>query len=753
MIKYCISRLSVALPPAASRPILAWSSFLFAVVIMIPAAPLSAATSTYYWRGGGSSDDLTAANNFTSSATNTTSSPPSSGSNIWSFGNGTLLGTQRTTANNTTTDFSVNQIVFGSVTDSYNVGAPVLFTISGSRIALNKSGGTDPSITQNSARNQLISAPLLFADPFSLNGNGTGVVTLSGAITTGGLSLTKTGTSTYIRSGTTTGTLPVNLNGGVLSVGSIGALGTVGTITFGGGSLGYESGITTDYSARFATANGQNRSVIVGPANSVTFATALTGSTGTLTKLGAGTLILGGTNTYGGGTTVSAGTLQGTATTLQGGIANNAAVIFAQTVDGTYAGTMSGTGSLTKNGAGKLTLGGANTYGGGTTVSAGTLQGTAITLQGGIVNNAAVIFAQTVDGTYAGSMSGTGSLTKNGAGLLTLSGNNTYSGATNVNVGTLTFNSANALSANTTLNVATGASVNLFSGSNVTLGTLTGTGSVNIGSGSLTTSSNANSTYSGTLSGTGSYKKGGWGTLIFDTHHNYTGITQVQNGKLIVSSSGGLSGSTDVQNGASLQVDGNAGGNVTVESGATLSGSGTITGQVAVYGKISPGNSPGVLASGSSTWFGGAGYDWQIYNASGIAGVGYDLASITGTLDLSNLSVSNRFTINVRSLSGIGPDVIGDAINFDNTVSYSWTIVDTTGGIIGFDQSTFDVVTDTGDGAGFSNDFDGVFSLGVSGNKLMLNYVTAVPEPASVALAAGLGALALVILHRRKSKA
>ena len=92
-----------------------------------------------------------------------------------------------------------------------------------------------------------------------------------------------------------------------------------------------------------------------------------------LTKAGVGALTLGGANTYSGGTTVSAGSLIGTTTSLQGSITNSAAVTFDQATDGTYAGIMSGSGSLTKLGAGNVTLSGANTYSGGTTVSAGTL--------------------------------------------------------------------------------------------------------------------------------------------------------------------------------------------------------------------------------------------------------------------------------------------------------------------------------------------------------------------------------------------
>ena len=88
----------------------------------------------------------------------------------------------------------------------------------------------------------------------------------------------------------------------------------------------------------------------------------------------------------------------GNSTNLQGNIVNNAAVVFNQTVGGTYAGAMSGTGSLTKSGAGTLTLTGMNNYVGGTTVTAGTLQGDATSLQGNIVNNAAVVFDQAAAG-------------------------------------------------------------------------------------------------------------------------------------------------------------------------------------------------------------------------------------------------------------------------------------------------------------------------------------------------------------------
>jgi len=158
---------------------------------------------------------------------------------------------------------------------------------------------------------------------------------------------------------------------------------------------------------------------------------------GSLVKVGTGTLTLLGVNSYIGGTTVLAGTLAGNSTGLQGNILNEASVVFNQTVDGTYAGVMSGTGTLTSTGPATLTLTGANTYSGGTLVSAGALQGNTTSLQGNIVNNASLIFDQEVDGVNTATISGSGSLTKIGAGTLTLEGPQAYTGSTFVNAGTL----------------------------------------------------------------------------------------------------------------------------------------------------------------------------------------------------------------------------------------------------------------------------------------------------------------------------
>ncbi|MBL8024197.1 MAG: autotransporter domain-containing protein [Elusimicrobia bacterium] len=105
------------------------------------------------------------------------------------------------------------------------------------------------------------------------------------------------------------------------------------------------------------------------------FAGAITGVGGTLTKTGGETFTLTGTNTYSGGTTVSSGTLRGNTLGLQGNILlnNNAAVVFDQSFGGVYAGNLSGSGTLEKRGSGTVTLTGTNSFTGGTSLTEGGL--------------------------------------------------------------------------------------------------------------------------------------------------------------------------------------------------------------------------------------------------------------------------------------------------------------------------------------------------------------------------------------------
>ena len=195
-----------------------------------------------------------------------------------------------------------------------------------------------------------------------------------------------------------------------------------------------------------------------------------------LAKIGAGTLLLNAANTYTGTTNLNAGTLQigngGTTGSLApaSAIVNNSVLVFNRSdtlTQGTdFASVISGSGTLTKNGSGTLILGGDNTYTGHTTISAGTLQigngGTTgrLAVTSAITNNAALVFNRSngvVQGSgFAGTISGTGSLSNIGIGTLTLNEANTYAGPTTISAGAIKVLHANALGTAATGTVVNG---------------------------------------------------------------------------------------------------------------------------------------------------------------------------------------------------------------------------------------------------------------------------------------------------------
>lgn len=351
-----------------------------------------------------------------------------------------------------------------------------------------------------------------------------------------------------------------SFGGGISGSGSVTKLGA-GTVTLTGANA-YTGGTTVAAGALQGTttslqgAISDNASLIFNQSTDGVFAGDISGS-GSLAKTGAGKVILSGTNTYGGGTTISGGALQGSTSSLQGVITDNAALIFDQAAAGTFSGVISGSGSVTKQGAGTVTLTGANAYTGGTTVAAGALAGTTTSLQGDIVDNASLVFDQAMAGTYAGRLSGTGSVTKSGAGVLTLAGVSTYSGGTTIAEGTLRGNTSNLQGA-----IADGAA--------------------------LVFDQAADGIFSGTLSAGGSLMKTGAGTLVINTTNTFTGTTTVSQGALVVGD--------DNHPTASLA------GPMTVSSGAVLAGVGSV-GSLDAFGAVKPGNSPGTLTATGNAVF------------------------------------------------------------------------------------------------------------------------------------------------------
>lgn len=383
------------------------------------------------------------------------------------------------------------------------------------------------------------------------------------------------------------------------------------------------AGNLTGSTASFGNGNiFNNASLTFDQASDATYAGTISGG-GSLTKSGAGALVLTQNHAYTGGTTITSGTLQvgngGTSGSLTGNVLNNAVLRFNRADDVAYARVVSGTGALVKDGAGNLTLG-SNTYAGGTTINSGTLTGTASSFGlGAIVNNARLVFQQSQDATLSNLISGSGNLTKAGTGTLVMTANQTYTGGTTLSAGTLQignggnsgslagdvlnngvlrFNRADDLN-HTGVVAGTGGLVkdgagNLTLGSNsyaggtlINSGTVTGTAS-SFGTGdivndaALVVDQDQEGVLSNSLSGVGSLTKRGLSKLIINGSASAAGGTTVDAGQLIV--------------GASAGSDAYLASNVIVNE-ATLGGHGRILGDVtlAANSMLAPGNSIGTL--------------------------------------------------------------------------------------------------------------------------------------------------------------
>ena len=126
---------------------------------------------------------------------------------------------------------------------------------------------------------------------------------------------------------------------------------------------------------------------------------------------------------------------------IVGNVADNGALAFDRSDVATFAGVVSGTGSLSQIGSGTTILTAENSYAGGTTITAGTLQlgngGTTGRIVGGVVDNGTLAFDRSDTMPFAGVISGSGAVTQIGSGTTILTADNPYTGGTNVSSGTL----------------------------------------------------------------------------------------------------------------------------------------------------------------------------------------------------------------------------------------------------------------------------------------------------------------------------
>lgn len=328
------------------------------------------------------------------------------------------------------------------------------------------------------------------AEGLTLNGTGL-AASPAGALTNTGGNASYSGAITLGSAATITST----------TLGTLTCSGTVGTGAFG---------LTLDGAS---TTNGTMSGAISTPTS--------------LTKNGAGTWTLSGANSYTGATTISSGILRlGAAGVVPDASALSVAGTFDLNGFSETVGSISGAGSITSSAAGTLTL----TAGG---------DNTSTTFSGAISNGSATSVA----------------LVKNGSGALTLSTSNSYTGGTTLNAGTLNINHASALGASGTFTIAGGSIDNTsgadITTNNYTLSLnadFTYTGSIprnlNLGTGAVTMSASRQFTVNaGTLTiggvinnSTQNITKAGAGTLSFGSQAVTVNNVSINAGTLVSTS-------------------------------------------------------------------------------------------------------------------------------------------------------------------------------------------------------------------------
>lgn len=358
------------------------------------------------------------------------------------------------------------------------------------------------------------------------------------------------------------------------------------------------------------------------------------------------------------------------------------------------------------NSASTITISSAFTVTDALTISS-TVPGGTTAISGVITNNGGITFNGGGAGgiTVSGAASGAGGITVNGSYNVTLSGNNTYSGLTDVQSGTLTLNRAGGAIANTSAVQVSGGTLNVAQADTVgavtlSSGTISGAGVLTGSSYSLTNTG----TVSAALGGGGALTKTGAGTATLSGTNTYSGGTTVSTGTLLVASSGSLAG---------------AAGTVSVEGGLFSS---SVT-SASLGGNLS-------IAGGSVTANGGS------------------VGSFTLAADADFLLSSGTFGLTLAS-----------SASFDQIIgSGSGSVFTISGGILDLEGSVTDYLATYQIFSGFNSgsvsglniiNYDTVGYTANLSNTGVLSF-TAVPEPSAHALL-GLGVGTLWFLRRKKS--
>jgi fibronectin-binding autotransporter adhesin len=485
---------------------------------------------------------------------------------------------------------------------------------------------------------------------FSGSISGTGDLTINGGTETLTGASTSTGANAFMGNTTIASGATLILSGaGSLPAAAITA---DGTLDMSGAS---SSATFASLSGSGAVSLGANSITLAGPVVSTDSIVAPTpadfsgtiSGTGGLT-VGGGTQILSGTDTYTGGTSIAPGaTLQmGNGTTngtIVGNIADAGTLAFDYSGSTVFSGTITGAGGVNQMG-GMAILTAANTYSGGTIITAGTLQigngGTTGSITGDITDNGTLAFDRADNISYGGAISGRGGVSQLGTGTLILSGTESYTGPTTIaSGGTLQLVGGNSLASSS--NVADNGTFDVSGAASPQISSLSGSGAVSLGTRTLAITQGAGS-FSGVIFGTGGVTVAG-GTQTLAGTNTYSGVTTINGGTLSVT--GSIASSSGVA----------------VNSGGTLSGTGTVPGVTAASG--------GTVAPGS----GGSG-TLHVNGAVSFAG---------GSTFLINTSSTTY-----SSLTASGPASLGGTLSLASTdgtylLGQKMTVLTATGGVSG----------------------------------------------------------------------
>ncbi|EOY5690300.1 autotransporter-associated beta strand repeat-containing protein [Salmonella enterica subsp. enterica] len=445
-----------------------------------------------------------------------------------------------------------------------------------------------------------------------------------------------------------------------------------------------------------------------------------------LTKTGAGTLILNAENTYTGGTTISDGTLVASNVEALGtGNVTDDATLELNT-GGDFDNAISGSGQVVKSGDKTLTLSGINSYTGGTTISDGTLIATNVEALGsGDVTDNATLELNT-GGTFDNVISGSGQVVKSGDDALTLSGNNSYTGGTLISGGTLVATNVEALGSgdvtdNATLEMNTGgdfanniggtgsvvksgdktltlSGANSYTGgTTISGGTLVATNVEALGSGDVTDNAvlelNTGGTFDNVISGSGQVVKSGDEMLTLSGANSYTGGTTISGGTLVATNVEAL-GSGDVTDNATLEM--NTGGDFdnaisgsgqVVKSGdetLTLSGANSYTGGTTISGGTLVANNVEALGTGDVTNNAtlelntGGDFDNAISGSGQVVKSGDKTLTLSGANSYSGATTISGGTLIATHVNALGTGAIDNRASLLLDASGQFTVTDLT---------------------------------------------------------------------------